>query len=231
MRKVILILLIIFLFSGCTNNSEIRNADSSVQSYITVDKTDMTLVSQDQEEECYQDENGDEYSFDKNTDSCIGYSKNSSNLYTSGDIKGEEECRQIAEQFLNERLDLSEYTFFDQKLFGGNNYSIDYTKTIQGYPTMDCVYVIMKTNGIITDYRMLNSGMFDNVEVPKINESEIERKIIQNIKEEYGDKLEECEILIKALQYEDDIISMVYEAEIKSSEGYSELTDGAVPIK
>lgn len=241
------------MFAGCqsientaSDKTDTSIAESAVASenstvsdsigIVTVGKSKMEKSESDSREEydAYIDENGDEYLFKKDSDVCIGYSNAKSTNIANGKDKPLDECIEIAENFLKDKIDLSEYTLVDKQMTDHgtdtNSCYITYSKTIQGYQTMDIIFVIVKGDGTVHSISAPNCGVFNDLTVPNIDKEKINEKIKAEITSVCGEN-NDCELNSEMLTYEDGKFYIEFLAYYTDDQGFRNSINQKIPIE
>lgn len=241
-RKICIGVLIVFLFSisvlmTSANSSVNNNLKAGEQSAIRpeielvnnrINKDSLTKIDKEENNENgyeqYTDDNNNTYIFKKNKDECVGFLKSdvSDNIVTRSaveDVKTQEECKNIAIDFLMNVIDFENYTLVNENYTQDTEiYTFNYSRFIRGYQSSDFAFVTVDKNGNIKGYAAPNVGIFNNVAVPEISSNLLDSKINSELTKAYGSNLESYDILNRILIYEEGRLSMVVSLKIEAND-------------
>lgn len=200
-------------------NSEICQSEKSS---LTYNRTELAQGSLENGIDVYLDTNKNEYLFNDKGEQ-IGFKKSNGGIsaYSQRDYRiSLDDAIVIANEVLREiNAADRDYTMTEAKYFENmQEYSITYHYFVDGYRTSDFAFVNISPNGVLTAYAAPNMGSFDNVVVPEINKSEIEKTVADYITRTYDCK-----------DYSIDDMILVNKEELELSVLYSvTLTDNMI---
>ena len=263
MKKSLYIYIILFtvitIFNGCQNGEEhivdissgistssdiFATASKNEDGLISLDKSDMEKLPEEEFDdpviqkwndkyENYKDDEGNEFTFKKGTDICVGFISKPLDADTDN-IKSEDELKKIAEDFLREKVSISEYSLGYQYINdSGQICTMTFNKYIQGYKTSDTIGITVELDGQVFAYHVTDYKLFDNLDIPVIDKQMVDDTIQSAVKEKYGDA--DYKVQSETLIYEDKKFYIDYVAfAIEYADGNDEIhyeVSGQIPIK
>ena len=150
------------------NTSELQYKETKTDD-LTEKKTDI-----------YTDSQGNQYIYGADDGKIKGFYKGIDSSSISSEIKNEDELKTIAENFIENYIELNKYNFVSRTYADDTKVSTyNFNRLINGYNSADFAFVMLKDDGSIIGYAAPNIGIFDNIRVPEINEN----KAIQTLEE------------------------------------------------
>jgi len=163
------------------------------------------------------DDDGTEYMFRKGTGEYVGFIR-SPDLFGEGLMITEEEAQVIADGVAAAFADISKYSLREHKPDGGYDgdgnlniywYDFTYSRVIGGYRAKEGISVMLLYDGTVMSVIMENIGKFDGLEVPMIDEAELDRRFLEEARKQYGN-IEVKEIMTRILDYDGSRFVMDY---------------------
>ena len=162
------------------------------KSELIFDYTQTGINPSDNKIDVFIDADKNEYLFNDKGEQ-IGFMMSNSKVKTysaDADKTTLDEAVTIADKVLREiTADNRDYTMTEAKYFENmQEYSITYHYFVNGYRTSDFVFVDISPEGVLTTYAAPNMGLFDDVDIPEIDKSEIEKTVADYITQTYDCK-------------------------------------------
>lgn len=204
--------------------------DRVPDSYFNVDTDTLTLVGEDKYDPTavlYVDENGTEFEFDKTTGAYRGFFP-PVHAIEQDDTLSMDAIEKAADELAARFVDTDDYerSYFHQE--DTRVHKFTYCKSINGYPTTDVGIVWICADGTIELISFINTGIFDDIELPTIDEQSLDTKFYQAI----GDRICE-EIEKRTLSVENGVLCLRYDYVYHGahSEEYPTLDMISIPIE
>ncbi|MDE7398662.1 MAG: hypothetical protein K2N06_03950 [Oscillospiraceae bacterium] len=161
------------------------------KSELTFDYTQTGIDSSNNKIDVFVDEDKNEYLFNDKGEQIGFFGSNSGIAAQSENVKiSLDDAIAISNEALREiNVADREYTMTKAKYFENmQEYSITYHYFVDGYRTSDFVFVDISPEGVLTTYAAPNMGLFDDVDIPEIDKSEIEKTVADYITQTYDCK-------------------------------------------
>ena len=208
-------------------NSDIIHANKSNLNRIEEKDNDGDII------EIYADENGTEFIYEKNTDLLIGFNRSKDDIDNSfnNNQKTKDECEIIIKLFLSQQIDFDKYSLIEQNFSDETNlYYFYYSQKVQGYRSSDFALVYIYPTGIIKSYAARNTGIFNDILIPVINEMELDNTFQHLISSQLINGKTFVEIQERVLMVKENKLYMLYGYVLKDKEDYLEKNQIEIPI-
>lgn len=197
-----------------TDNSNNETVTSYVVSNADGDKAMIVEVK----------ENSMEVLKDKETNSVIG-ALNIPKASTDVPVYTQDQRKEKAIKFLSDKIPVENYTYIDEDCMDNSFYSVNFSVLINGYRSGDFAFVNMDKDGSITGYAAPYVGLFDNLEIPKIDENKLISTVEEQIKSQYGEipsyKIENKIINVDKNGKWQMVFMVLFEEEFKEGQQYT----------
>jgi len=243
---VSLVLIILFVVSGCkddntqdnpetttlpitsvgANINTSTNIDTTDYSKIfNVEKKDLKKMDSEYAFDMYIDSNGIEYGFSYSQNCLVSVTDTKAidliPKLTSNDALNDEKLWSIAEKILSYLTDVDRYS--ERKVIRSSDepdssVSFNFIYYIDGYKTSDTAYVTLLCDGTFYSINLLGYKYTEGVDTSIINDDDIIRKLEETIKNEYGKQMK-YEILNQHLGRFEDKISMSFTITVELDSG------------
>lgn len=161
--------------------------------------------------EQYVDDRGVRYFFERGTGRFAGISWPAELLYERRNsvFISADELDLLADSTISYFIDVQHY---EKSYFGGTgSHTVRYTRVVNGFNTTQTATVSVHMSGVLGLATSFNTGLFDNVTVPTIDEADMDRRFEIALREQFGERADRFVIERRTLDIQNGQLIMIYE--------------------
>lgn len=195
------------------NSVNVAFFQADAQKYLKAIRVDEAQGKKLDKTTIYSDDNNCEYTYRQSDGRLIGYSNNQK-------VKGSKDKVDfnyivMADNFLKEIVTLSEYQPGILEKMDKDIY-VRYVRKIYGFDTIDTLTVHFDKYGRITKFETPNVGLFDGVQIAKIDQKYVDSELDAKIANDFSDRFhsQKIQYLVMSLNHDKtpyfDVSTVVY---------------------